>query len=411
LVLGLAIGFIVYIFSSQIADIYQKKDLAPVIKIFAIAIPFNALLPVLSGITRGFKTNKYMVIGTNIIETVLSLCFIFLFSYLGYGLSGAIWAKIIAIIAAVLFLLYSIRKLFPGIVLKEIIPKFETKKLISTSAPLLAIGMISFLIHWTDTLMVGYFLLAEDVGVYRVAIQIATTISLFISAFNSIFASTIADFYNKREKKGLNILFKTVTRWGLYLGLLVFLVILISPNEILQLFGTNFISGKNSLLLLSLGQLINVGVGATGFMLMMTGREKIESLNATGVLILNVILNLLLIPKLGILGAAIATSVSISMINIMRIIEIYYSLKIHPFNIKFLKGIVGTIITFIIVFLFKKYLLLDLHYLINLLLSSLLILILFLSLLFLFKFEEEDKFIYEKLKSRINYKKRNNKKT
>jgi O-antigen/teichoic acid export membrane protein len=411
LALGLVIGFIVYIFSSQIADIYQKKDLAPVIKIFAVAIPFSALLPVLSGITRGFKTNKYMVIGTNIIKVIANLVFIILFFYLGLGLSGAVWANIIGIIAAVLFFLYSIKKLFPGIILREIVPKFETKKLLSTSVPLLAIGMISFLIHWTDTLMVGYFLSAEDVGIYRVAIQVATTILIFINAFNSIFASTISDFYYRNKKEDLNNLFKTVTRWGLYLGLLVFLIILISPDEILQLFGKSFLLGRNSLLLLSFGQIINVGVGATGFMLMMTNREKIESLNAAGILILNIILNLILIPRLGIIGAAIATSVSIGVINILRVIEIYFSLKIHPFNIKFIKGISAASITFMLAFLFKRYLLLNMHYLINLILSSLFASVIFFILLFLFRFEEEDKFILKKLKYRIYHEKRKNKKT
>jgi len=401
LAFGLIIGVVIYIFSHQIANIFQKKELIPIIQLFAIAVPFSALLPVLGGITRGFKTNKYQVLAVNIIKPITNIGLILFFIFCSYNLLGIIWAHIISIILGTLFLLYSIKKIVPGITSKDVIPSFETKKLLSTSVPLLAIGMISFLIHWTDTLMVGYFLPTESVGIYRVAIQIATLVAIFLSAFNSIFASTISDFYHKKKKENLNSLFKTITRWGFYSGLLIFLIILISPNEILKLFGQEFIKGKNSLLILSLGQLINVGVGATGFMLNMTGREKIESLNAFGVLVINIILNLILIPKIGILGAAIATATSLGIINILRVIEIHFSLKIHPFDIKFLKGIGSGVVAFLLVILIKNYLLVNTPYLINLILSSLFVSIIFFTLLFFFKFTEEDKFIFRKIKNKI----------
>jgi len=401
LIWGSIIGLAVYLFSSQIAKIFQTEDLIPIIKLFAIAIPFAALLPILSGITRGFKTNKYQILAINVIQPLTNLGVIFLVIFCGYSVLGIVWASIIAIILGILFLLYSIKKLFPDINSKDIVPIFETRKLLSTSGILLAIGMISFLVHWTDILMIGHFLPTESVGVYKVTIQIATLVTISISSFNSIFATTISTLYHQKKHIRLQLLFKNITRWGFYFGLLIFLIISTSPSEILQLFGKDFILGKNSLLVLALGQLVNVAVGATGFMLIMTNREKLESLNAICVLILNIILNFILIPKFGILGAAIASATSLSLINIVRIIEIRFSLKIHPFNLKFLKGLGAGIISFLLVLMLKNYLLFNLSYLINLILSSLFILIIFAIFLLLFKLEKEDKFIIKKIKNKL----------
>jgi len=401
LISGLIIGIIVYVFSPQIAQIFQKEGLIPIIKIFAIGIPFSALLPVLGEINKGFKINKHQILATNVVKPLTRLGLIFLVILLGYNVLGIVWTEIIAIISGVLFLFFSIKKLFPEIALKEVIPKFETKKLLSTSIVLLTIGMTSFLIQWTDILMVGYFLPSESVGIYKVIIQITILVEFSISAFNSIFAPTISSLYHQKKKKQLEKLFKTITRWGFYLGFLVFLIILSSSNELLQLFGKIFSAGKNSLLVLSFGQLINVLVGATGYMLIMTGQEKIESINAACVLILNIILNLILIPKFGILGVAIASAVSLSIINIVRIIEIHSSLKIHPFDFRFSKGLGAGIISLSLALPLKTYFLLESHYLVNLILSSLFTLITFLILLFLFKFGKEDKFILKKIKQKI----------
>lgn len=265
---------------------------------------------------------------------------------------------------------------------------------------MIAVVLLS-IVHWTDILMVGYFLPAEEVGIYRVTVQVAMLVAVFFVAFNSIFSPIISNLYYRKKKENLQSVFKTVTRWGFYLGFLVFLIIIVSPNEILKIFGTDFLSGRNSLMVLSVGQLVNVGVGGVGFMLMMTGREKLESLNTLGVLILNIILNLLLIPRLGILGAAIATTASISTISVIRVIEIYFSLKIHPFNLEFLKGIGAGVLAVSWSFLLKNCLFLDLHYFINLILSSSLILTLFSIFLFLFKFESEDKLIFQKIKQKL----------
>jgi len=403
LIFGIILGIVAYFYSSFIAEFFNKPGLESVIKIFAFGIPFFALMQSAESVTRGFKTAKYKVLGEKILKPSLNFVLILLLYFLGLRLLGVVWAFVIAVFFTVLFLFWGIKKVFPEISFKKVVPRFETKKLLSTSFSLMFVWVILFLLQWTDISMLGYFLNSDKVGIYQVAIRVSLLMMMSLSALGSIFTPIISTLYHKGGKQKLASTFKTVTRWGLSLTLLVFLILTISSGEIMRIFGSSFVLGTSSLIILCLGQLVHVGAGASGVMLTMTGREKLESLNVLGILILNVILNLTLIPKFGILGAAIATAVSLILLNIIRVLEVYIFLKMHSFDIKFLKCIFSTALTFLLVFPLKYYLFSNLHYLLSLVLTSFAILIFFSFFLVLFKFEKEDMFIFKKIKARLKF--------
>ena len=398
---GVFAGAILYILSGQIAFFFNKPNITPVLKIFSFGIPLLSLLPVLGGAARGCKNTKPEVVSTHIVTPLVNLLAIFVVYFLGYRLLGVVWAYIAGFLAGNLILAAYILKLFPELKQRGLSPAFETGKLLSTSGPLMLIGVTIFFIHCTDTLMVAYFLPAEKIGIYRVAVRIATLQMVFLTAFNSIFAPIISDFHHRDEKEKLHSLFKTVTRWGFSLALMVFIIIVVSPCEILRMFGGEFVSGQYSLIILSIGQLVSVGTGGVGIMLMMTGMEKLEFVNSVMTLIMNVVMNILLIPRFGIVGAAIATAFSIIIINFIRVIEIYLRLHCHPFSLKFMVSMVAGALSIFIIILFKNYFFNSLHHFTNLALSSITVVILFVSFLFLFGFEEADKFILREVKQRL----------
>jgi O-antigen/teichoic acid export membrane protein len=403
LIFGSIISVFVFLFSSFIANFFGKPELSPVIKVFSLGIPLFALMQSSEAVTRSFKTVRYKVLGEKILKPFLNFLFVFVLYLLGYRLLGMAFAFVLSVLITVLFIISGIKKIFPLISLKNIAPEFETRKLFSTSSSLMLIYVIIFLLHWIDISMVGYFLASEDVGIYQVAVKVSSLVLMSLAALNAIFIPTISSLYHKEEKEKLSSVFKTVTRWGLFLGLLILLVLVVSPKEIMMIFGSGFVLGISSLLILCFGQLIYVGIGSSGNMLIMTGKEKIETLNDIGVLILDVVLNLILIPKYGILGAAIATAFCLAVLNILRVLEVYLLFKVHPFSIKSFKGILSALFAFIIAFPLKYYFFSDFHYLIDLFLTSFVILISFSLFLIFFKFEKEDKFILKKIKERLNF--------
>ena len=247
------------------------------------------------------------------------------------------------------------------IVINKISPVFkkgvgfncEIKKLLSFSIPLSLAGIFQFMLDWTDTLMLGYFDTTQHVGIYAVALKLSLIGGFVLHSFNYIFAPIISEAYEKKDTTQLRDLFKLVTRWIFVLTLPVTLLFVIYPEVLMGFFGREFKAGSLCLIILAIGQFVNYLTGAAGYMVMMTGRAKLTMINTVGMAGLNVVLNLFMIPKYGIVGAAIATSISLCSINLIRLAEVAILLKMHPYNRQYLKPvlsgiIVGSIYFFII---------------------------------------------------------------
>jgi O-antigen/teichoic acid export membrane protein len=203
------------------------------------------------------------------------------------------------------------------------------------------VGLSHLLISRTDRIMLGILGSAEDVGIYNAAATLSVQAALFLASFNAIFAPTIADLFHKQRMKELAALFKTTTKWIFTLTLPVVLVFVLFAWPIMRVFGPGFSAGSLVLISLGIAELVNAGVGSVAFMLTMTSRQNIELLNSIALGSLNVVLNLILIPKLHVLGAAIATGLSIALINILRLIEVYWLYKVHPYKLSYWKPIVA----------------------------------------------------------------------
>jgi O-antigen/teichoic acid export membrane protein len=400
---GAIFGILLFFYSQQISIFFDTPELSQVLKIFSIALPFLSLSLVFSSSTRAFKTMKYKVIGGIIVRDLVQLLFILLFLFLGYKILGMIWAYVFGLVAGILTLFYFFKKLFPEIIFNKVKAIFENKKLFSTSLPLMYVGILGFLISWTDILMIGYFLPSEQVGIYKVVFRVSSLIIIFSGAFLSIFSPIVSEYYHKNKLKELNEIFKIITKWVSLLSLPIFLIILISPREVLNIFGSSFVIGVVPLLIISLTQLFNAFTFGVGASLAMTSYHNINAKISTFVVVLNIVLNYLFIAilNMGIVGAAIATATSLFFINIFRLFFAKRKLGLNPVSPK--TSLIFSLATFsfFLVFFVKDQFFGNLHYFINLVLSSFLVVSIFgISALF-FTIEEKDNFIFRKIKSRI----------
>ena len=105
----------------------------------------------------------------------------------------------------------------------------------------------------------------------------------------------------------------------------------------MSLFGRDFVGGALALRIISVGQLINFATGAVGIMLIMSGRSDVAMVNAIVVVAVALGLDFWLVPAYGLNGAAVASALSLGLSNMLRLGEVYYLLRLHPFGIGFLK--------------------------------------------------------------------------
>lgn len=284
---------------------------------------------------------------------------------------------------------------------KKIPPIYETKKILSFSWPLFFVGFFNLFIIQINTLMLGYFKTAVEVGIFGAAQRTAFLIQIILDSFNTIFAPMIADLYNKKELLKLENLYKISTKWIFTLSFPIFMILILCAENILSLWGNHYRAGKEGLIIICFAQLINCCVGSAGFMIMMTGRSKINLFNTIFVFVMVAGLNLVLLPKYGVLGAAISLGISIGIINIIRLLEVYFLLKIHPYRLDFLKPLASGGTAMIFVSAFKKYAVQMNSDLAQIAINSFIFMMIYVLIVLLLKINKEDKLLLDQIKAKI----------
>jgi len=181
-----------------------------------------------------------------------------------------------------------------------------------------------------STVIIGSIIGPESAGIFDIARRMAMIISFVLMTVNVPLAPTVASLHVRGERKCLQQLVTKSVRLALFGSLPVAFVLVIFRHRVLSLFGNDFIGGSTTLAILSIGQLINVGIGSVGLLLNMTGGERHTAWGTGIATVVNVILNFILIPIWGIEGAAVANTISIATWNILLAMLVYKTLNIHP---------------------------------------------------------------------------------
>lgn len=171
--------------------------------------------------------------------------------------------------------------------------------------------------RYADVILLGLLAAAIDVGVYRVGAQGAILVSLGLAALNMVVAPYFTRLHAEYEYQKLQKLTRRTAQAALAFGIpAMALFTLFGEWLLVTLFGTEFEGAYWPLLILAVGQLLNAGFGPAGMLLNMTGHERDVTRVVAVAAGLNVALNLALIPILGVVGAALATSISLAFWNL-----------------------------------------------------------------------------------------------
>ena len=335
LLVGSVLAAILY-FAYDALELLAGTTFHPTTRLFIAGIPLIAVLMVVVNATYGLKHTKYSVyirdFGQSAVALVLMVVAAFVVSDLGLLVIGYLASIVFGIVLAIIFLIRENALRF------DIRPEFEYRQIFGFSLPLTLAASIQYLVSWTDVLVLGVFVPPDAVGWYQAAYQSSVLLIVVLQSANSIFPSIAADLHDSGEHERLNRVYTAVTKWVTYLTVLGLAFVLIYNGEILSIFGTTVQSAQTALVLLAVGQTINAAVGPTGFLLIMTGYERLQVVNNVIVAVLNLILNLVLIQQYGIIGAAAATAFSLVILNLLRLAEVWYLLKLQPYSRNYLKG-------------------------------------------------------------------------
>ncbi len=188
---------------------------------------------------------------------------------------------------------------------------YDWRLWIATSLPLFIICACELALQNADVLVVSTFLTPKDVAIYFAAAKTMSLIMFVHYAVGSAVANRFSALNARGDKEGLRAFVKDAVNWTFWPSLAAAGVILLLGRPLLWLFGPEFISGFPVMMILVVGFLFRSAMGPSEFLLNMLGEQKACAAVLVATAVLNIVLNLIMVPWLGLIGAAMATSASL----------------------------------------------------------------------------------------------------
>jgi O-antigen/teichoic acid export membrane protein len=392
--IGLAISLIVMLLQIVLSrwlteNIFHESSLLKTVLIVnAMSIPFVVVLMISIHATQGFRLLKYKIFVEYVLNPTILLLSMILVFYLSTPELAIVFPFLITGIIGS-FIASTFLKNVAGTNMLSILHSKIDTKILTYSLPIMFTAIFGTLLHWMDVIMLGYFTNSEIVGLYHPAVRTAGLQNSVFIAFSGIFTPMFSRYFAKSDNTNMNHIYQLVVRWILTIIVPILILVLLFSKKIMLLFGAEFLQSADVLIILAIGTSILSFLGVGGAALVVSGYPKLNLMNAIFATIINVTLNILLIPKYGIIGAAWATLTSMLFIALARTVEVRLLLKIFPFNIKILKAITSGLIT-ILVMNYVKPQIMEFHTIITLIFAILAILIVYGIFMFIFKFDEDD---------------------
>ncbi|MBZ0209458.1 MAG: polysaccharide biosynthesis C-terminal domain-containing protein [Hyphomicrobium sp.] len=189
--------------------------------------------------------------------------------------------------------------------------KYDFPLWLKASWPLLVINASEFALQSADVLIVSHYMTPTDVAIYFAAAKTMSLILFVHYAVGSSVANRFAALAARGDKQGLDQFAREAAHWTFWPSLAAGCGILVLGIPLLWLFGPQFVAGYPVMLILVVGFLFRAAMGPTEFLLNMLGKQGISATVQVTMAVMTVVLNLLLVPHYGLIGAATATSVAL----------------------------------------------------------------------------------------------------
>jgi O-antigen/teichoic acid export membrane protein len=320
------------------AHFYHSPVLVQYLPWFALIMLFSVMAGFYGKVLAGYRDLARRTLIVNFVGGPFVMLAGVLLVWNGLGLRGYLVAQVIGSAISMVLLILVVRELTPAAArfLSHRGSSLE-REVWTFSAAMLGIGLMEFLMVHIDRVALGFYMKASDVGVYSVAAAVVAYVPMVLLSVNQIFSPTISDLHTRGDRALLGRLFQSLTKWVIGLTLPLAAVVIVFAQPMMRIFGHDFESGWPILVIGTIGQLVNCGVGSVGFLLLMSGNErrliKIQSVMA----VVMVILNIVLVPVWGVTGAALAAAITNVGVNIWNLLEVRSVLKLSPYNASYFR--------------------------------------------------------------------------
>lgn len=319
-------------------SILRQKDFEPYLFFVQIAVIPMAFLILISVVFQSYKRIiQFMLFKSALLSFtfLVLLCIFYFFEIDAKIFEIYIYAIVSTLVIAIIALLFFL-KLIKQDDSKTENTTYSFKEIIYLSFPMMLSSSFALLMGWTDILMLSYFKTPKDIGIYSSALKLASITLIVLASVNSISSPKFAEFFSKKDFNGLKDIVQKSTKIMFMTSAPILLIFILFPKSILGIFGPEFVSGYLVLIMFCIARFVNSVSGSVGHLMQMTNNQRTYQYVIITAFIINLILNVLLIPEFGINGAALSSSIAMVFWNVTLVIIIKRKLGFWTCYIPFL---------------------------------------------------------------------------
>lgn len=303
--------------------------LAPLVLSWSIALT-------LVSATMATGTMRYNLAVRGVAEPTLMIAMLIISGALfgSAGGAGVALSHLSASLLTVLLATWALTRRFDGrAVLRGIASRSWESSLLRFCAPIMPAELLNQAIYRLDIVFLGVFL-GEPAAVaeYGACVLLAGTVSSVRYAFDPILSPLAAECATRNDIQRLASNLARMTRWVLALSTPIFIAFVVFGDLLLGLWGPAYPEARGPLVVLACAHLVNAVLGLHQWPVVMSGRSRLDLVNNVAGFAVIVGLNLLLIPRYGLLGAAVATLSGNLAFRVLQVVEVRSIFRVNAFG-------------------------------------------------------------------------------
>lgn len=320
--LGVVAGVVLFAFSDWFSSQLFSSHQA-ILFILALSLPFSASVKMISAILRGYMNTSHYFIYSNLLLPISKIIFvgvIIQFVASAVGITTAILLSLSVVAILGVYMIYKIGWR------PDISKQVDIRDFVWYSLPLVVSASLHRLLSDFDKFLISSFKGTAAVGQYEVAIVVGGLLGIFRTAFSFLLFPKISELDAAGRSDEIQRVYKYTTKAIMLFSAPLFILIITRPDGLIMLFGEDYSISSISIVLtlISSSYVFNAVVGPNGEALLGFGRSRTVLVYNMIAVIINLLLNVLLIPRYGIIGAAIALFVGYSTMNILKSVDLYH---------------------------------------------------------------------------------------
>lgn len=309
---GLITTLVVFFGAPVIAEkLFSKKELVDPLKWMSLTILPFTILTLEAESLKGLRNIKDAMIIQGVGIPLVMLMLIFPMAYL-YEVNGVSIAYLVSTVSVATLGAWYWKRSLDGHATK---PLNDSSKqdLIKSCISLFFVSIIGRgILPNAPPLLLGIWSVSDEVGIFSAAQRLAMLVGFLLSTVNSVVTPKFAELFSKHNLLALEKTARHTTMLITILATPIFIALVFGANWFMRIFGEEFVAGSRVLSILAIGQFVNIICGSVGQLLIISGKEKYLR-NATVIsAVSQVVLGIILIPSYGMIGAAIASALSLA---------------------------------------------------------------------------------------------------